>query len=248
MGVGEKLRRIKVVASDVDGTLTVSRSNYRIDLDAIKAIRLLEEKHIKIILVSGNALPVVLGLARYLGTSGPVVSENGCIIGYRGQVVRVCRRSTKEAMKLVAEYYRDILVESWQNMYREYDFAFHIRSDKYKHRQGELVEDMEKLLRENNYEWVKVVTSGFAIHIRPVDSDKGVGLLRALEILGVKPDETAGIGDGANDIELLRVVGLAVAVANADPVLIRHADIVLSRPSGKGFAELAEMILEAKRG
>jgi len=244
--VEKMLSNVKAIASDVDGTLTISRSSYRIDVDAVKAVQTLEDNGIRVILVSGNALPILMGLSRYLGASGAVVCENGCIVGYKDRVIRICKRRTLEVAKIIAEEFNDILSESWQNVYREYDFAFRVKSNKYRNRQNEVVKIIQEFLSRQGYSWVKVVSSGYAIHLRPLDSDKGKGLLKALEVMGISPQEVVGIGDGANDVELFKVVGLAVAVANADPELIRYAHIVLTKPSGKGFAELASMILRAR--
>ncbi len=240
------LAKIKVVATDVDGTLTVDRGKYLIHRDVIDAIRELEKNNIKIILVSGNTIPVLFGLSRYIGTSGPVVGENGCLVGYKGEIIPVCSKSTKELVGLILEEFGEELTPSWQNRYREYDYAFRpkIRSLEV-HR--ELTERIKRFLKERKITWAKVVSSGFAIHLIPVDAGKGRGLLKALEIIGVKKAEVVGIGDGANDIEMYDAVGLRVAVANADELLKKHADIILDEPSGKGFAKLARLILEAKK-
>ncbi len=242
-----KLAKVKAVATDVDGTLTISRSNYRIDVEALKAIQLLEDHGVKVILVSGNALPVVRGLARYLGATGPVVAENGCIVGYKNEVIRVCRRSTRSIVKILLEEFGDILEESWQNPYREYDLALRLKKNNTPEHQQEIVGKLQEYVTRLGYTWVKIVPSGFAIHVKPVESDKGRGLLKALEIVNIEPNQTIGIGDGINDLELLEVTGISATVANADKPLLEKVDIVLSKPSGKGFAELANLILKAKQ-
>ncbi|MEM3949310.1 HAD hydrolase family protein, partial [Saccharolobus sp.] len=64
---------IKLVLMDLDGTLTEDRDSTRIDLDAIYAIRLLQEKGIKVGLVSGNSYPILRGLYTYLYLDGGIV-------------------------------------------------------------------------------------------------------------------------------------------------------------------------------
>ena len=242
-----KLARVEAVATDVDGTLTISRSNYRIDVEALNAIQLLEDHGIKVILVSGNALPVVRGLARYLGATGPVVAENGCIIGYRNEVIKVCRRSTREVLEEILRVFGEVLEESWQNPYREYDYALRLKRNNTPEQQRKIVEVIQEYILSKGYTWVKVVPSGFAIHVKPVESDKGKGLIKALELINVDPSRVVGIGDGVNDLELLEVTGISATVSNADKPLMDKVDIVLSKPSGKGFAELVKLILKAKK-
>lgn len=57
------------------------------------------------------------------------------------------------------------------------------------------------------------------------------------------------VGNDLNDLECLRAAGLAVAVADAHPIVRRAADLVLSTNGGKGaVAELAEIIFESRGG
>ncbi|RLG75231.1 MAG: phosphoglycolate phosphatase, partial [Thermoprotei archaeon] len=58
--------KIKAIVTDIDGTLTINREDYRLEIKAIKAIRKAENNGIPIVLVSGNALPVVVSLSTYI--------------------------------------------------------------------------------------------------------------------------------------------------------------------------------------
>ncbi|MCE4629472.1 MAG: HAD hydrolase family protein [Desulfurococcales archaeon] len=66
--------RIQMIATDVDGTLTIRRGELLLSLEAVRAIRELEENGITVSLVSGNSLPITAGLARYIGAKGPVIA------------------------------------------------------------------------------------------------------------------------------------------------------------------------------
>lgn len=237
------MRRVKLVAADIDGTLTISRDTYLLDLDAIKMIRVLEENDIRVSLVSGNSILIVAGLARYLGAKGPSIGENGCIVYYRGGIHRLCSSETRQAAELVKEELG--LTPSWQNPYREYDLAF-VKKDSSKEELRKLVTQASQILERHGYRNLKVVSSGYALHVMPREADKGQGLLYACKLLGISPSEVVAIGDSETDLELFEKAGISVAVSNADEKAKEKADIVLSKPSGKGFVELAELILSGK--
>lgn len=55
-------------------------------------------------------------------------------------------------------------------------------------------------------------------------ANKGHGLLRLAERLGIDPARVLAIGDNENDIPMLRVAGLAVAMGQATPVVQAEAD------------------------
>ena len=76
-----------------------------------------------------------------------------------------------------------------------------------------------------------------AMMILPRGVSKGSGLLAALAALGVPARETMCIGDGENDVPLLRAGGVRVAVRNAVDALKREADYVTAEEDGRGVSE-----------
>ncbi len=63
----------------------------------------------------------------------------------------------------------------------------------------------------------------------------------------LSPEEVAYIGDDLGDLDVLRTVGLAAAVADAHPVVKKHSHYVTRLPGGKGaFREFIEFILESQ--
>lgn len=80
--------------------------------------------------------------------------------------------------------------------------------------------------------------------VRP-GTDKAAALTRLLARLGIGWDETAAFGDGANDLEMLGMAGLAVAMGNASPVLQEIADVVAPCAAEDGVAQVVERLLLA---
>lgn len=64
------------------------------------------------------------------------------------------------------------------------------------------------------------------IDIIPKDGGKSSGIRKYLELHGIRQEETMAFGDGENDIEMLRFVGVGVAMGNAEDTVKAAADYV----------------------
>ena len=63
---------------------------------------------------------------------------------------------------------------------------------------------------------------------------------------GISPEESAYVGDDIVDVSLLRQVGFAAAVADAEEYVLSEADYVSSRPGGHGAVrEIIEFVLKS---
>ena len=90
---------------------------------------------------------------------------------------------------------------------------------------------------------LRLVRNKGALMILPSGVDKRSGALAALRELGVTPAACVGVGDAENDLGLLALCGLPVAVANAPPAVKRAAAFVTRGECGGGVAELVERLL-----
>lgn len=77
--------------------------------------------------------------------------------------------------------------------------------------------------------------------------DKKEILDRILEKNSLSAEEAAYIGDDLGDLEVIKSVGLAGAVADAHPEVKKHSHFISSHPGGRGAVrEFIEFILEAQ--
>ena len=60
----------------------------------------------------------------------------------------------------------------------------------------------------------------------PRGIDKAHSLLRLLTSIGLTTDEMICCGDGYNDLTMIEVAGLGVAMANAQPDVLEIADYI----------------------
>jgi phosphoglycolate phosphatase (TIGR01487 family) len=227
---------------DVDGTLTTSRGSYDLDLEAVEALRHVVRRGVIVSLVSSNALPVVVGLSRYIGLNGPVIGESGGLV-YSDMwgVVDLADKVALEPYRAVLRKFSECVEDSWQNRFRIYEFAVKVKSV-CKHREWEVFESIRGFV-ESEFPGFTASYSGYTIHIHSVNVDKGRAVLYVLEKLGISPEHAGGIGDSLVDISFLSVLKYSAAVSNADEGLKRVVKYVLSKPSGKGVVEFVERVL-----
>ncbi|KAH7622674.1 putative Endoribonuclease YBEY, chloroplastic [Nannochloris sp. 'desiccata'] len=85
------------------------------------------------------------------------------------------------------------------------------------------------------------------LEVLPSGASKGAGVEWLLERLGIDPERCMGIGDGENDVEMLRLCGLGVAVGNAGAAARAAADVMVASNDEDGVAEaIGEFVLKPR--
>ena len=218
---------VRAVAVDVDGTLT--DESRRVGLDAVAALREVQDSGVPVMLASGNVLPIAYALSVYLGFKGPIIAENGGIV-LCGQDIYL----QGDPRKPMAAYRR---------LLKEMD-APRLFTDKWRVTEVALrpvvkFGTVKRLLRGMD---VDVQTSGYAIHIMTKGMNKFVGVRKACEILDIPLESVAAIGDADNDMTMIRECGFGVAVGNAFVGTKRVASHVTRGKNGKGVVEALEWL------
>lgn len=91
---------------------------------------------------------------------------------------------------------------------------------------------------------LEVVSGGYLnLEMTRKGIDKGVGLTKLAEYLGVPVEYTMAVGDTENDIPCLRDAGIAVAMGNAIPEMLEMADIITLSNNEDGVAYVLNQIL-----
>jgi YrbI family 3-deoxy-D-manno-octulosonate 8-phosphate phosphatase len=76
-------------------------------------------------------------------------------------------------------------------------------------------------------------------------SKKGEVMKEVLEKKGIRPEHVVFVGNDLNDLPCFEIAAWAVAVADAYPEVLRHADFVLTKKGGHGAVrELCEIVLK----
>ena len=102
--------------------------------------------------------------------------------------------------------------------------------------------DKEEALEELNTLSGIVVTAAMDnnLEINKEGTNKGLGLLQLGKSLGISREEIMACGDGGNDVEMLKEVGFAVAMANGSDPVKKAADFVTVSNDEEGVAKAIE--------
>ena len=220
---------LKALLTDIDGTIT--DPSRRISTGAIEMMRTLINEGVEVVLASGNTSCFMDGLCRVIGTKGTFIAENGGVfrIGFAGTLhLKGDQSICKKALEAVQAYYQDREKEIvlLSPTYRFTDLAF---------ARTVPASEVEKILKDHP---VKVIDTGYAIHLQAPGIDKGTALEALAQEMGLLPSDFLAIGDSVNDIQMIRKAGVGVTVANAHPDTKAAAEFVAEKEYGDGFVEV----------
>jgi len=99
----------------------------------------------------------------------------------------------------------------------------------------ELISTLEKI------EGISITTSGpYNVEIMDVNGNKGNGIKVMAEYFSIPIEDTVAIGDNFNDVPMMDVAGLSIAMGNADPTVKEKADVVTLSNNEHGVAHAIE--------
>ena len=219
------LGKSKVVVTDIDATITDDQR--KIDLPSIKIIRILGDMGVKTILASGNAYPVVLYLAKFIGIDAPIVAENGGIVAWEKKGIKKVLGDRNVPLRFIERFEKTYPIR-------------HLPSDEWRESEVVIERDLpfDIILGSTAEAGLKIEDTKFAYHISQLHVKKMAGVESALELLGFEPSEALAIGDSQNDAEMLKSCGVGAAVANASREAKEAADYIAINSYGAGFVEI----------
>jgi phosphoglycolate phosphatase (TIGR01487 family) len=222
---------LKALLTDIDGTIT--DPSRRINTAAITAIRSLQDSGVEVVFASGNTACFMDALCKMVGTRGTFIAENGGVfrIGYTGPLrIKGDQALCRKALGLVQAHYRKkgIELDLYSPTYRFADLAF---------ARTVPVEEVKNLVAGLP---VRVIDTGYAIHLQAQGIDKGSALGALAQEMDLLPSDFLAIGDSVNDVSMLKTAGIGVAVANAHPDVKAAAAFVTKKEYGDGFVEAVE--------
>lgn len=93
-------------------------------------------------------------------------------------------------------------------------------------------------------EFYVVRSQKYLIEVLTKGVNKAYGLEKLAKKLNIQPSEIAAIGDAANDIEMLKYAGLAIAMGNASEEVKAISDIVTDTNENNGVIKAIDRLIQ----
>ena len=246
-------KRPRLLISDVDGTL-VDREK-RLTQATIDAVGRLHGAGIGFTIISARPRSGLMPLIEKLDLDEPVGAFNGGIVFRRSGEVLAHHRIDPAVARGIWAMIGDAAVDRWvfadDRWYASTDQGAHVDSERRASAQEPVViDDFEPVLDRADKitfvsddqpllaglagrvsgEWSNRATVAqsqtYYLDVTAPEANKGAGIAALAASFGVPLDETAAIGDQANDLPMLARAGLAIAMGNApDAVKAQAHDV-----------------------
>ncbi|KRK78668.1 Cof-type HAD-IIB family hydrolase [Companilactobacillus nodensis] len=263
------MTKLKLVATDMDGTFLNSQSNYGAESFA-KVHQLMDQNDVRFVVASGNQYYQLRSFfEEYPETI--YVSENGALITYQDEEywsssfdedsylkvidlaeqipdleLVVCGKNSAYVLKSISDELFEDINHYYFKLKRVSDFR-EVDDEVLKFASNCPDDVTEKLVDELTVGLSGVATpvsSGHgSIDIIKPGVNKATGLNKLSDILHIKPEEMCAFGDGGNDIEMLDYVGDGVAMNNATDDVKEIADHVTKSNDNNGVINYVQRLL-----
>lgn len=238
---------LKAVFFDIDGTLLSHRTN-SVPASALRALEALRQKGILTFMATGRHISMLRQLKALEGLRfDGVVSLNGQYCCDESGIIYHCPLETSAVAALLdylkAHPHPCILVEA-DRMYINFHSPLVEQVQATIHSEMPELGDLDRGYTQPIYQAILYMSEedlaklpplpGIKLtrwnlggaDLIPAKGGKAAGITRLLEHYGIDKSETMAFGDGENDVDMFRAVGISVAMGNACAEAKEAADYV----------------------
>lgn len=238
-------KKIKLIALDMDGTLLTS--DEKVTERTRKAIAQAMEKGVHVVISTGRWLGSCYPYAESLGLQSYLVTSNGGEIWTVKKELMERHTITPALMKKMWELGVDYGMEYWMvatdavwRGERPNDFFDHewLKVGFDSHSPSNLEKFMQELSHLDDLELTN--SQPYNVEVNPKGVHKGNALRKVCEKLDITMDAVMAAGDSLNDMKMIQLAGLGIAMGNAQEAIKKAADFETDTNDQDGVAKAIE--------
>jgi len=247
---------IKVALFDVDSTLT-SGINQPVVESAVQAIKQLRRKGIKVVIASGRppyAMPSIDGKVEadyYIGSNGHIVADENkkSLFAYRlekdvfEQINKYCKENELGIFWKFEDQvyiYNDCPLMSYvMESMKGAKYGSHPNKEETPCGGGLICpkDKIEAFQKRFNRD-IDVVDGGYILYDVGIKGmNKAVGMAKLLELLDISTEQCIAFGDSDNDLEMIQLAGIGVAMGNGYDSVKKVADYITDTAADDGIVK-----------
>ena len=244
----------KIVFFDVDGTLTNSEDGTISD-STKKALKALKNNGIKVVAATGRPLSMCKELVE-LGID-TFITANGGYVKHKEKVIHKIPMDKKVMLEVIEfaikenhalSYYTEDFSMNGINDLKIFKALQETLSLREYPNTNTLIYDEEVYLMclfANDDDVLKYIKTfphltfkrwhPYVLNVLQHDVSKSIAILKVLDYFGIDRSESLAFGDGENDVDMLELVGLSIAMGNGNEKLKNIADFVTKKSNEDGI-------------
>lgn len=251
---------IKLIATDMDGTLLNSKGHLPKNFDTV--FKKLQEKNILFAVASGRQYFTLVELFKEYADQMLFLAENGTYVAYHGKEVAVHALDKKIAHQMIQKARKanlDIILAMSHGAYLETENPEVLKEVSKYFVKNTVVDDLLEVegdilkvtiynpngVEQHSYhhfkefeEIAEVCIAGHVwIDMMAKGVSKGMAIRDVQKTFGITYQETMVFGDYLNDLEMLKNAHYSYAMANAHPLLKEVANFIAKSNDEEGVLE-----------
>lgn len=244
----------KIVFFDVDGTIT-SYQDGTISDSTKKAIKVLKNNGIKVVAATGRPLSmckelVELGIDTFITANGGYVKHNEKVIHKIPMDKKVMLDVIEFAIKenhALSYYTEDFSMNGIKDLkilkalketlsLSEYPNTNTLICDEEVYLMCLFANDEDVLKYKNRFPHLTFKRwHPYVLNVLQHDVSKSIAILKVLDYFGIDRSDSVAFGDGENDVDMLELVGVGIAMGNGNEKLKKIADFVTKKSCEDGI-------------
>jgi Cof subfamily protein (haloacid dehalogenase superfamily) len=267
---------VQLVAIDLDGTLL--KHDLTAHPSIAPALARVKEYGVEVAIATGRAFHSASHIVSSINHEGPMVCTNGShVVSRDGRTLTsttlnpdlltvLLRYAFKHQVHVSAYTLEGVIIperSSFGDQYRQLVQPYVPRTGNHREVQNqdvlkivfideatEIPRHRERISHEIREFSCSITESAPQyLEILPANTNKGIGLQKLAEHLGISRENVAAIGDYLNDVEMLQWAGIPVAIGNALPEVKALSKFVVGTNEEGGVAQfLEEIVLQTLKG
>jgi Cof subfamily protein (haloacid dehalogenase superfamily) len=265
---GMETMQVKLLAIDVDGTLL--HDDHHLSERTKNAIGQIKERGVKVVLATGRGPMSCFPIMEELALTDPLITHNGAVIvdpqtkhvaleiGFKAEelipIIQYCRQTgihfdactafemyiegrNSEADQMYKKFFAYPKLVADTSLLTDQIVKFTLFGD-----ERQMDQSLEEVVPKFP-DW-SIIRSGerFIDVIHP-QATKGSALKRILKEQDIHPEQVVAFGNYYNDLEMIELAGVGVAMENSPEQIKRLADRVTVSNNEDGVAEIIEELL-----
>ena len=241
------LSDIRLIASDVDGTLT---QNGKFSSNFISTLIDLQSAGIKVLLVTGRSAGWVSALVNYLPVEGAIAENGGVFLQPDGQQDLLSSIPNLSRHRILLENTFHHIKQLFPNLHPSADNQFRITDWTFDVNDLS-TEDIQAISSQCQQMGWSFTYSNVQCHIKPLHQDKATGLMSVLKkyFPELNSQQVLTIGDSPNDEAMFNpdLFPISVGVANVhhyQDKILHLPKYVTQASEFAGFSEFSKLLLQ----